>query len=211
MANKKTVTPDTKTAAKTKKATASTKKKMFEAEAEAKVVTANIPDTEEEVLLNAVTNTEDVYKDINLDQLIPVYNGFHGVLVYASKKTGEIYQWDNFGDYQDIELKELKVAKSSSKDFFINNWFMFDDEHQWVIDYLGLQQFYKNSISLEGFEDILTLTPAKIKSTIAGMSKGQKDSLMYMVKNMVANNEIDSLKTLSALEEGLGITLIEKN
>lgn len=156
-----------------------------------------------------VNNIDDSF-NVNLDELIPVYNGFHGVLVYASKKTGEIYQWDNFGDIQDMELKELKTAKSASKDFFINNWFMFDEEHQWVIDYLGVGQFYKNAISLDGFDDILTLSPDEIKKTVTELSEGQKDSLVYMVKNMVANDEIDSLKTLSALEESLGVTLVEK-
>lgn len=194
MANKKTNTPAAKTEVKTK----------------TKTTVETSADNTEKAITQKHAETLENLPNVNLDELIPVYNGFHGVLVYASKKTGEIYQWDNFGDVQDIELKELKVAKSASKDFFINNWFMFDDEHEWVIDYLGIRQFYKNAISLEGFDDILTLPPDKIKKIVLELSDGQKDSLMYMVKNMVANNEIDSLKTLSALEESLGVTLIEK-
>ena len=63
-------------------------------------------------------------KNIDLNQSITVYNGFQGKLIYKSSKTQELFIWDTFGDEQEIELKELRNAKSSTKNFFINNWFM---------------------------------------------------------------------------------------
>ena len=149
-----------------------------------------------------------VAKEIDLSQYVPVKNGFHGVLIYKSPRTGEIFTWEKFGDEQEMELRELKNARSSAKGFFINNWFMFDDN--WVIEYLGLGQYYKNAVSIEKFDEIFTKSPAEIKKAVKEMSEGQKRSLEYRAVELIATGDIDSRKTISALESALGVELIEK-
>jgi len=149
-------------------------------------------------------------KEIDIHQYIPVRNGFHGMLIYKSRRSGETFTWGEFGDIQEMELQELRNAKSSSKDFFINNWFMFDDDYAWVIGYLGLGQFYRHAVSLDAFDGIFTMTPAAIRKTVGEMSDGQKASLVYRANELVASGEIDSRKVIAALEDALGIDLIEK-
>lgn len=149
-----------------------------------------------------------VPKEIDLGQYVTVRNGFRGKLIYTSRRTGEKFVWPEFGDAQEMELRELRNAKSSDKMFFVNNWFMFDEE--WVIDFLGIRQFYKNAIKIEDFDNVFKQTPAEAKKTIAGMSAGQRHSLGYRASELIAAGEIDSLKLIAALEEALGIELIEK-
>ena len=68
-----------------------------------------------------------VKKELDPNMYVTVKNGFNGTLVYKSKKTGERFIWNAFGDEQEMELSELKSARNSSKAFFVNNWFLFDD------------------------------------------------------------------------------------
>lgn len=149
-------------------------------------------------------------KEIDINQYITVRNGFHGVLVYKSSRTGELFTWSEFGAEQEMELGELRNAKNSAKAFFINNWFMFDEEYSWVIDYLGMRQYYKHFLTLDSFDDIFKQTPAQLKKTLAELSPGQKKSVAYRASELVASGEIDSLKLISALEDALGIELTEK-
>lgn len=149
-------------------------------------------------------------KDIDTSQLIVVKNGFHGTLVYISSRTKEKFVWSGFGEEQEMELKELRAAKNTSKAFFSNNWFMFDDEYKWVVDYLGVRQYYENAVSIEEIDNIFDKTPATIEKLIGKMTNGQKSSLAYRARELVVNGEIDSLKTISALEKSLGIELIER-
>lgn len=93
-----------------------------------------------------------VPKDIDPEQYVTVRNGFQGRLVYVSKHTGERFVWDQFGAEQEMELRELKNAKNSYKKFFENNWFMFDED--WIVDYLGVQRFYRNAVRIEDFDEI---------------------------------------------------------
>ena len=82
--------------------------------------------------VSETTKKPVVPKEIDPNQIITVRNGFQGRLVYKSKRTGERWSWESFGAEQDMELSELKNARNSNKKYFINNWFMFDED--WVID-----------------------------------------------------------------------------
>lgn len=151
-----------------------------------------------------------VPKDIDVNQYITVRNGFHGMLVYKSARTGELFEWERFGDEQIMELRELKNAKSTAKKFFMNNWFLFDDEYAWVIDYLGVRQYYSKQISIDGFDDIFKLSPEKLRETVSAMSDGLKSSVAYRAFELMAAGEIDSIKQIRALEDALGFELTEK-
>lgn len=157
---------------------------------------------------NNTVSQNMVPKDIDASQFVTVRNGFQGKLVYRSRKSGELFVWDEFGAEQEMELRELKNAKNSYKKFFINNWFMFDED--WIVDYLGMRQYYKNAIPIDSFDDIFTQKPAELKRTIAGLSDGQKRSVAYRAKELISENKIDSLSVISTLEDALKIELIER-
>ena len=166
------------------------------------------PAKTETVKEKEVAEAPIVIKDIDPEQYVTVRNGFHGKLIYKSPRTGERFVWDEFGSEQEMQLRELRNAKNTSKKFFINNWFMFDED--WIIKYLGVGQFYKNAISIENYDDIFNKPVGELKKMIGGMSNGQKKSLTYRAVELISTGEIDSRKTITALEEALGIDLIEK-
>lgn len=150
-----------------------------------------------------------VPKDIDPEQYVTVRNGFQGRLVYVSKHTGERFVWDQFGAEQEMELRELKNAKNSYKKFFENNWFMFDED--WIVDYLGVQRFYRNAVRIEDFDKIFQKDAKTISEIISDMSDGQKKSVAYRARVLIADGAIDSNKAITALEESLGVELVERD
>lgn len=151
---------------------------------------------------------EIIPREIDDNQYVTVRNGFHGTLVYVSKRTGERFVWDEFGSEQDMELRELKNAKNSRKQFFVNNWFMFDES--WIPKYLGMERFYKDAVSIEDFDDIFKMKPKELTKRIAAMSDGQKKSAAYRASELISQREIDSLSVIETLENALGVQLMEK-
>lgn len=147
-------------------------------------------------------------KDIDPTQYVTVRNGFQGKLIYKSRKTGELFVWDNFGAEQEMELRELRNAKNSYKRFFINNWFMFDED--WIVEYLGVRQYYKNAIPIDNFDDVFTQNADDLKDTISKLSDGQKKSVAYRAQELIAESKIDSLSVINTLEDALHIELIER-
>lgn len=173
-------------------------------------VTKMTPLASEEIIEEAVGETKVKYKVkpvLDPTTEVLVVNGFYGKLVYKSRKTGETIVWDEFGSEQYVELAELRNAKNSNKKFFMNNWLLFDDPE--VIRWLGVDQYYKNALKFDEFEGFFEKTPDEITETLSTMSDGQKKSLAFMARQMISNEEIDSIKVITALETGLGIELIE--
>lgn len=147
-------------------------------------------------------------KVLDPNQIVTVRNGFQGRLVYRSKKTGERYVWDEFGSEQDMELSELKSARSSSKKYYINNWWLFDDPE--IVDYLGVKQYYKFALSIDNFDELFTKSADEISNTIEHLSVGQRKSVAYRAKQLIADGAIDSNRTISTLEKCLGVELVER-
>lgn len=183
--------------------------------AETKIETATEPVVEAVVEEQAPVTTQaqeekkqyTVKKNLDPSMYVTVKNGFNGTLVYKSRKTGEQFIWQSFGDEQDMELAELKAAKNSYKSFFINNWFLFDDPE--IVEWLGMGQYYKHALNSESFDKLFSKSPEEIEATISELSDGQKKSVIYRAKQLIASGEIDSLKVINALEKSLSVELIE--
>lgn len=148
-----------------------------------------------------------VKKNLDPGMYVTVKNGFNGTLVYKSKKTGERFVWEAFGDEQEIELTELKAAKNSYKSFFVNNWFLFDDPE--VIEWLGMNQYYKYALNSASFDKLFEKSPEEIEKTVDALSNGQKKSVAFRAKQLIAEGTIDSIKVIAALEKSLSAELIE--
>lgn len=148
-----------------------------------------------------------VKKNLNPSMYVTVKNGFNGTLVYKSKKTGERFVWEAFGDEQEIELAELKAAKNSYKSFFVNNWFLFDDPE--IVEWLGMNQYYKYALNSASFDKLFEKSPEEIEKTVGALSNGQKKSVAFRAKQLIADGTIDSIKVIAALEKSLSVELIE--
>lgn len=149
-----------------------------------------------------------VIEEIDPNMYVPVRNGFNGKLIYKSRKTGERYVWNEFGDEQDMELRELRAAKTSYKKFFENNWFLIDDPA--VIEYLGVERYYKDALTYDEFDTLFDESPATITKRVEGLSDGQKASLKYRARQLIRDGGIDSISKINALEKALGVSLIER-
>lgn len=168
------------------------------------------PATQPEIIEKPIEAVKPVVKEIDPAQYVTVLNGYQGKLTYKSKKTGELFKWNEFGSEQEMELRELRNAKNTYKKYFEKNWFMFSDEFAWVIDYLGVGQYYKNAISIDEFDTIFQKTPDELKKIIEGLSDGQKKAVAFRAKTLIADEVIDSNKVIRTLEEILGVELIER-
>lgn len=176
--------------------------------AEAKAPAGETPQVQEPIERDAPKQTYKVRKQLDPHTIVTVKNGFPGMLIYESSKTGEMFRWESLGDEQDMELQELKNARNASKAFYVNNWFCIDDPE--ILAYLGVAEYYKNALNLIDDDVLRSMQPDDIRGVVAQMSDGQKLALKYRVKQMIENGDIDSIKRITAFEEALGVELIER-
>lgn len=148
-------------------------------------------------------------RSVQLDptSYVTVRSGFNGRLVYRSKKTGEVYVWKDFGQEHDMELQELKNARNTSREFFEHNWFMLDDPE--VIKWLGVQEYYRTSLSVNDFDSLFRKKPEEIERIVASLPAGQRETLINRARELIAADDpaLDSIRVIRALERSLGVKL----
>lgn len=149
-----------------------------------------------------------VRKVLDPNMYVTVKNGFHGVLTYKDKATGEHYRWTEFGDEIELTVSTLQKVRSAQRKFFEENWFLIDDRE--VIEYLNASQYYKRALTYDEFTELFDLDPDEIRERIAGLSKSQKRGIVYMAKQRIESGALYNLNVIRALEEALDTELIYK-
>lgn len=147
------------------------------------------------------------YADIDTRETIVVRNGFHGVLVYESPRTHEVFKWSEFGDEQEMEIAELRTAKNNYKQFFMNNWFLFDDDYAWIVDYLGVGAYYKHTLNVDRLIELFDLPEAELKREVAALTDNQKLSIAYIARELRDEKRLDSITKVEAIEAAIGMSL----
>lgn len=176
---------------------------------------ANQAITEEQIVEKKETPVVDKIEtikpnEVDMHQYIPVKNGFHGMLDYFVKRTGEIIHWDEFGEERYVELIDIQSAKGNARKFFENSWFVFDDEYQWVIDFIGVRNFYDDSLSQEEFDELITRSADEVEARVSKLPDGQKKTYALYAREKIADGTIDSRRVISALERAFKVDLTEK-
>lgn len=175
--------------------------------AEAAVEEAAKKEEQKKTVKEEPVGSEKEEKKIDESQYVTVKNGFHGRLVFISPRTGEKFYWDDYGDEQDIELRDLKGAKANSKAFFENNWFLLDD---WVIRYLGVESYYRHAVAPGNCDKLFRLPIQDLKAELSAMNGSQRSSVAVRARELIGSGDLDSLRVITALEEALGVELIVK-
>ena len=71
-------------------------------------------------------------------------------------------------------------------------------------------KYYKHALNSEDFDDIFSKPADELEATLAELTDGQRKSVGYRARQLIASGDIDSRKTVSMLERCLGIELVEK-
>ena len=66
-------------------------------------------------------------------------------------------------------------------------------------------------VRIEDFDEIFQKDAKTISEIISDMSDGQKKSVAYRARVLIADGAIDSNKAITALEESLGVELVERD
>lgn len=141
----------------------------------------------------------------DLNELISVRNNTHGVLVYVSKKNmGMEWVWNEFGDEDYLELSEVLAMRNTYPRYFKDCWVMLDKD---VLEYLGVDKYYKDIIDMENFDDIFKLTPTKLKNKLKKLPQSMRESVATRARQMIKSGKLDSIKIIKAIEQELNIDL----
>lgn len=142
-----------------------------------------------------------------LTDSVLIRNGFHGPLIIELPKSGYTIKLQEFGDEDYVEIADLRTLRNSHPKFFKKNWILFDDPD--VIDYLHVNEYYKNVLTNEEIEELFDLPEEVMTKELRKLSDGQRSTAMYAAMEKIGDGALDSIGKIKALEDIFGCKLME--
>lgn len=182
--------PKKSTATKAKKATTDVK------------VAAEEPVAVEKVVEKVEVKEKRVFKATDM---IECKSLRYGLMQHISKKSGNIYEWADYGDIVEVEYGDLLSLKSSKSKFLYSPWFMIMDDQ--LAEDWKLADIYEPFKEFDDVEEFLQSGATTIRKTLPNAPQGYKDLVTYTAADMIRNGTIDSIATINAIDEILGKNL----
>lgn len=189
------------------------KKKAAVAVVEADTVETESKIKSEQPTLKAVNIQKKKFtlEDFPLLKVVNVRSNFKGTLIYVSKKTGYEVEWLEYGESNYMTIEELQVMRNTQRKFFENNWISLDDpDAEDILRFLQVDKYYEHAINVDELDDVFTWGVDRILEDIPQMASGTKESIAYRAIELIGSRDLDSIKTIEALEKAIGCELIEK-
>lgn len=157
-------------------------------------ITENVSVVEETPIVKAEK------KKFENDEEIMCQSITEGELIMIGEKTKRVYKWANRGDSQPVEYQDLIYAIRINSGFVYKPRFIVlnDDVTRQHPDILDV---YNKMYSVNDLKQILKLPAQQLKEIILEMPIGAQESLKNLASTMIANGQLDSVKSIKVLDD----------
>lgn len=152
-------------------------------------------------VVNAVSIEENKLKTFVASDLIPCRSVRNGLMQHIARKSGNPYEWSDFGDVTEVEYGDLLAMKASKSKFLFAPWIIIEDEDAVVA--LKLENIYEEFKEYEDVEEFLQMSPAQIRSKLENAPIGFKDAITKTAANMIREGRLDSIGVIKAIDDVL--------
>lgn len=169
------------------------------------------------VIALPIEEEKEPIENIPLNATVWVKNNSVGKLVYVSKRTGFLTEWQNNGADQPMSLEELIMMRNTYIKFFKSNWITikgfvsakYKDLYsvEEIYEFLQVKQYYTSSLCPNNLDDVFQLTPEEILKRVPNMSAGVRSSILIRANDLIESKKIDSISVVEALEKALNCEL----
>lgn len=179
------------------------------AAAKAQIVTVTHTSGEPVVQGGSPSPVEKRTSEVQLTDMVCVRSCFYGNLVYVSKKTGAIIEWQNFDAEQYMTVEELLYMRNSQPRFFKEPWIrIVGDNADAVFQFLSLERYNTTALSYGSFADIFRMPVKDIETLVSGFGDSMKESFARYARMNILDDELTDLKVIKAIEHATGFDLL---
>ena len=160
------------------------------------------------------TPKKKVLRKVPPTTLVPVMSNCHTPLIYNSRRqNGYVVEWDSYGVVEYMEVSELIAMRSSALRFYRDNWIVIldcdDGENSYtaeeIYNSIGVASFYKNAITPENIDKLLSKSSAAIEAAMEKLSMGARRTVYEYVCEKKESGEFDSIERFNVIQKMAGI------
>lgn len=129
-----------------------------------------------------------------------------GGLYMVGKKTGMLYEWNDYGHEYEVEYRDLVIAVRTRSDFVFGPLFIIEDE-DFIDEFAIVKKFYEESYNDADLQKIIKMPTEKMKKAIMALPPRAKENMKSIASSAVADGSLDSLEKIRVLDELFDINL----
>lgn len=176
------------------------KKTVTEPVIESNVNNGNEPKASLSLETSEVTKSvKETKKEFKATDPIECVSITAGELGMIGIKSGINYTWAGRGDVTEVEYQDLVAAIRSSKSHIYKPYFIIQDE-DFLKEFPRVKDVYSNMYSYQDLVQIFQLTPSQMKSAIANLPEGARESVKHIASDLIVNGSLDSVKKIQMLD-----------
>lgn len=202
----KTAAAKSKTVAKPKTAAAKTTKAAVSPVVETPAATTALETSAAPV---EVTNNVEIIKTprkFNADEMVTCRSVRNGVMQYVGRKSGDLYEWTDYGDVTDVAYSDLLAIKVNKSKFIYGPWFLIEDPE--AVEALKLTELYEQFADYTDVESFLDLPAAEMRRKLQNAPEGFKDTVARTAGLRIRDGRFDSVIKIKVIDDVLGKNLM---
>lgn len=123
-----------------------------------------------------------------------------GGLYLDGVKSGNFYNWVDYGDVMDVEYRDLAAMVRGKSNYVFAPLMVIDDD-DFIAEFPQLQKFYDDQYSIQDLEGVLKLSVNDMIATMKTLPSGALNSLKSIASTAITNGQLDSMSKIKALDE----------
>lgn len=140
---------------------------------------------------------------------VPCRSVTAGQLIMIGKKTGNLYNWSNFGDTTEVEYQDLKAAKLTKSQYIYLPYFIIDDAKLLATnEWKHVDEMYANMYTPDDMDELFNLPNAQFKKVISEMPTGLQNTVRTMSSTRINDCRLDSIAKIKIIDDVLGTDLL---
>ena len=145
-------------------------------------------------------------------EMFEVRSLVHNPLIYIDKRSGNVYEWMNYGDVEMLPLSDIMTMRNRDRKFIDDMRVSFEDDE--LIHAFNLVDKYNEVFSVFNEDVLLDRNANELREILPKLPKGVKNSIISRARE-IAQQEIesgdfvllDSTVKMKLIEEHLGLDL----
>lgn len=152
---------------------------------------------------------EEKKVSFNATDLIPCVSMTVGELIMVGIKSGNVYDFVDFGDVVEVEYRDLDSAVRTRSHYIFDPKIVVQN-----IDFLkmhkNVDEVYNGLYSPSDLVGLLDYPPDKLKAIVKALPIGTQEALKGIVMQRIQDGRLDSVNRVKALDEVFGTKMAIK-
>lgn len=170
---------------------------------EVEVVEEKVVETPKTTTKKKTAPAKKPARKFEMDELITCRSVRGGSLTHVSNKTGQRYEWSDFGDVCEVEYQDLLYLRASKNELLFGPWIVIEND-ELLTQWKEIKPLYKVIGKYNTLDEIYDLPFNQFTKVLRELPTDMRPTIISGVIYRLKNGNFDSINKLRAIDDEYG-------